>query len=199
MVVFFPGPIPEPIADMLKNVVSLLESLKSPNAISTAWSPIRSRVPTTANTSPLRLISNAIMLFLQNVCCDTSRDVEVKLVGERIGSSGLASTTCSALGSLQRGERAGTYEDPPGCPEDSDWTQREIFTFISHGNHAANPGKSESLMPNAANRRFSISSRRSESRMYRIGPVSLSRMAPCIAGTKFMRSRGWEDRRPEAS
>ena len=79
----------------------------------------------------------------QNVCCDTSRDVEVKLVGERIGSSGLASTTCSACGSLQRRRTSRNLRvpTPPGCTEKSDWTWRGIFTLISPGNRAAIPGK----------------------------------------------------------
>ena len=49
-----------------------------------------------------------------NVCCDTSRDVEVKLVGERIGSSGLVSTTCSACGSLQRRRTSRNLRVPTG-------------------------------------------------------------------------------------
>ena len=54
--------------------------------------------------------------------------------------------------------------------------------MISQGNRAANPGKSESLMPNAANQRSSISSRRSESRMYRIGPISSRGWLPVSPG-----------------
>jgi len=49
-----------------------------------------------------------------NVCCDTSRDVEVKLVGERIGSSGLVSTTCSAPGSMQRRRTSRNLRKPAG-------------------------------------------------------------------------------------
>jgi len=64
----------------------------------------------------------------QNVCCDTSRDVEVKLVGERIGSSGLVSTTCSALGSMQRRRTSRNLRKPAGM-------SREIWLDLAGDIH----------------------------------------------------------------
>ena len=137
--------------------------------------------------------------FLANVCCDTSRDFEVKLVGERIGSSGLVSTTCSACGSLQRRRTSRNLRVPTGM-------YREILLDLAGDIHVDLARK-----PRCEPRQVRIThaQRRKPEIINFISPVrvphvpywshQLSRMAACIAGTKFMRSRGWEDRRPEAS
>ena len=75
------------------------------------------------------------------------------------GSSGLASTPCSAFSSGRRRNRAASYEIPPGCREEFVWTYRQMITLISPGSHAVTCTKSESLMPNAARRSSSIRSR----------------------------------------
>ena len=75
------------------------------------------------------------------------------------GSSGLASTPCSAFSSGRRRNRAARYEIPPGCREKFVWTYRQMITLISPGSNAVTCTKSESLMPNAARRSSSILSR----------------------------------------
>ena len=75
------------------------------------------------------------------------------------GSSGLASTPCSAFSSGRRRNRAASYEIPPGCREKFVWTYRQMITFISPGCLTATCAKSKSLMPNSANRSSPIHSR----------------------------------------
>ena len=75
------------------------------------------------------------------------------------GSSGLASTPCSAFSSGRRRNRVANYEIPPGCREKFVWTYRQMITLISPGSNAVTCTKSESLMPNAARRSSSILSR----------------------------------------
>ena len=101
----------------------------------------------------------------QNVCCDTSRDVEVKLVGERIGSSGLVSTTCSAIGGGQQRRTSRKLRTHAGMSREVSWTWREIITLISPGHLTAIPNNSKSLTPNSACRISPLNYRESEPRM----------------------------------
>ena len=75
------------------------------------------------------------------------------------GSSGLASTPCSALYTRRRRNRAASYEIPPGCREKFVWTNRQMLMLILPGRLRATCAKTKSLIPNSANRNSPILSR----------------------------------------
>ena len=75
------------------------------------------------------------------------------------GSSGLASTPCSAFSSGRRRNRVANYEIPPGCRGKFVWTYRQMITLISPRSLTATPAKTKSLIPNSANRSSLIRSR----------------------------------------